>query len=489
MAKKKAADVAPVKEVQPRGCMDRMKRAALVLMAVAGGIVALVSMSPSNQAAVAATKTARAEAVVVAQDVAATETPIPITAVSEVASDEFAIGETYYAATTTDIRTCAETACAVLGELVMGDGVYVISALNGEPVDTGNQIWYRVTFGAGNGYVYSGPIQRIPVATAVVGGGIVTNTPVVAAATASPTVTVTTAPAATMTNTPVLTEESALQQLPGVSFIGRIERQGSNYFAIVKTFPKFNKQSFAELIYIQALKVNPRIDKFAVKIDDDSSDPLWWIFADGVWTGSVDAPLWADFGSFGSTEVVASAALPATVTTAPVATSGVMVTITSPTTYYALTGGANVRSCTRADTSCGVLTKLAANMPIVSDGRVNGDAVNAGNAVWYRVAYQGQVGYVYSGVMGTQPVVVAPVNPIAPVQGSSSSNNNSSPSQGRPVSGAAPQCSTFDWSVCSNYQTPRNCDAAVAMGIPARDTACCFPARDGDKDGEACYGT
>ena len=57
---------------------------------------------------------------------------------------------------------------------------------------------------------------------------------------------------------------------------------------------------------------------------------------------------------------------------------------------------------------------------------------------------------------------------------------------GRP--GASLSCADFDNAVCSNYPTPRNCDAAVAAGIPSHDVACCFPARDRDGDGQACYG-
>jgi hypothetical protein len=54
--------------------------------------------------------------------------------------------------------------------------------------------------------------------------------------------------------------------------------------------------------------------------------------------------------------------------------------------------------------------------------------------------------------------------------------------------GASVNCADFETAICDNYSTPRSCDEAVAMGIPARDAACCFPARDADKDGVACYG-
>lgn len=59
-----------------------------------------------------------------------------------------------------------------------------------------------------------------------------------------------------------------------------------------------------------------------------------------------------------------------------------------------------------------------------------------------------------------------------------------------PVAGAAPACLVdFDFAVCAQYQPePRNCDEVKARGIPERAAACCFPARDRDKDGTACYG-
>lgn len=59
------------------------------------------------------------------------------------------------------------------------------------------------------------------------------------------------------------------------------------------------------------------------------------------------------------------------------------------------------------------------------------------------------------------------------------------------VPGAAASCTdgSFDFAVCSQYQpAPANCDEAVARGIPERAAACCFPSRDRDKDGVACYG-
>lgn len=151
-----------------------------------------------------------------------------------------------------------------------------------------------------------------------------------------------------------------------------------------------------------------------------------------------------------------------------------------PTTYY-VKNLANVRSCPQR--SCDAVVQLSAGASVIADGVVNGDIVNPGNAIWYRVQYNGQPAYVYSDLVSSTP-------PSSGAGTTSTGNNSSSPvqqSNASPVIGASEKCAGFDWGVCSNYTTPANCEAVRAAGIPSHIAACCFPARDGDKDGEACY--
>lgn len=127
----------------------------------------------------------------------------------------------------------------------------------------------------------------------------------------------------------------------------------------------------------------------------------------------------------------------------------------SPTTYYT-TGQVNMREC--PSTGCASLGQIASGVGLVVNGEAEGDAVTAGNAIWYRVAYNGQIGYVYSGLMSQNAPSV----------------NASGSTGGGSTSGAQ-----------SNAH-PGNCSTAVAMGLSAQQAAAAGLDRDGD--GEACYG-
>ncbi len=328
---------------------------------------------------------------------------------------------------------------------------------------------------------------------------------VVVVALPSATNTVTPYPDITMTPTTPATfaeEESSVKKLPGVKTVERIERHGTDYWAIVTTWPKFNTESFAGLIEIQAIKVDLYTFRFAVRIDDGESSPLWWAEENATWSSSSAPPAWVDLGVTSAPTSLPSTALPATPIPAVVAVPNQPASTVAPTTntvqsvegktYYAGSDGANVRTCTT--TKCDVLTKIAAGEPIVVDGTVTGDAASAGNTLWYRVQYQGQIAYVYSGVVAlTKPTTVSNTAGNSNTGSNTSNQQSSSNSSVAPVpqsvrADAAAVCSTFDYSVCSKYQRPANCNEVVAQGIPSRDAACCFPARDGDKDGDACYG-
>nr|MCU0496938.1 SH3 domain-containing protein [Anaerolineae bacterium] len=127
----------------------------------------------------------------------------------------------------------------------------------------------------------------------------------------------------------------------------------------------------------------------------------------------------------------------------------------SPTTYY-VTTQANLRAC--AGTSCAILMTLSAAETLTVTGSVSGEAVN-GNAIWYRVNYQGRDGFVHSGVVSTTPA--------------SSANSSDGTGQG-PSAGP------------TSFSCPSNCEGARAMGLTAEQAARCGLDRDGD--GVACYG-
>lgn len=76
-----------------------------------------------------------------------------------------------------------------------------------------------------------------------------------------------------------------------------------------------------------------------------------------------------------------------------------------PATYYA-TGSVNLRSCPR--TTCNAVGALGRGEAITVNAVINGDAVNAGNAIWYRINRNGAEAFVYSGLVSkTAPVVTS----------------------------------------------------------------------------------
>jgi hypothetical protein len=91
----------------------------------------------------------------------------------------------------------------------------------------------------------------------------------------------------------VATDEEALMMLPAILNIGRIERDGEDFWAVVQTRPNFNDIDFARLVFAQAGTVNPLITRFSVQIDDEVSNPLWHTYdaSTGEWT-SGERPSW-----------------------------------------------------------------------------------------------------------------------------------------------------------------------------------------------------
>ncbi len=93
-------------------------------------------------------------------------------------------------------------------------------------------------------------------------------------------------------------------------------------------------------------------------------------------------------------------------TPTPTATFTPPVQSMTPTIYYARSI-VNLRSC--ADRDCDQVAQLTYGDPVQVTGRINGEAVNRGNPVWYRVIYTNQEAFVYSDLVAL--VLPTPVTP------------------------------------------------------------------------------
>lgn len=86
-----------------------------------------------------------------------------------------------------------------------------------------------------------------------------------------------------------------------------------------------------------------------------------------------------------------------------------------PEIYY-VSSAANLRTCPQRD--CEVIIQLSGGTALVVDAFINGESVSAGNAVWYRVQYNGREAFVYSDLVTRNtpaPVVQPPSPPISTI--------------------------------------------------------------------------
>jgi hypothetical protein len=162
-------------------------------------------------------------------------------------------------------------------------------------------------------------------------------------------------------------------------------------------------------------------------------------------------------------------------TAASPAAQAIDIQSTGPTTYYAPIGGINVRSCPQK--TCEVVVKIDSGASIVSDGYVNGEAVNAGNTIWYHVVYNAEDAYVYSGVV----TAIRPSTTTTVTSNGSTTNNTTiviqqsvPPAQVWDCNGNRYDCSSFtSRSAMDSYW-------AACPGDPSH--------LDGNGDGEYCEG-
>jgi hypothetical protein len=112
--------------------------------------------------------------------------------------------------------------------------------------------------------------------------------------------------------------------------------------------------------------------------------------------------------------------------------------------------------------------------PIDVDAFVNGDAIDAGNSIWYRTRYNQQVVYAYSNVMLAQPPAIAPVAGGGSSTGGQSVIPVQSPPQQQTWSCSGNIYNCGDFSSCSEVMGYFN----ACSGDPSE--------LDGDNDGRPC---
>lgn len=215
-----------------------------------------------------------------------------------------------------------------------------------------------------------------------------------------------------------------------------------------------NTQAVAEELYVNAIPFVNEISDFTAILNDGSAVPVDYHRVGEEWT-----------------ETMLNSVVTASSTQIPFTPQPGLAMTMEPSTYYA-SGGINLRDCPR--TTCNIVDRLSAGESVIITGVINGESVNAGNAIWFKVDSSDEV-YVYSGLVSKTPPVVS--------SGSGSSNNANSGSS----DSTAPVATAPATSAAPVASRPGNCATAVAMGLSAEQAAQ-WPHLDRDKDGVACYG-
>ena len=94
---------------------------------------------------------------------------------------------------------------------------------------------------------------------------------------------------------------------------------------------------------------------------------------------------------------------------------GDLITVT-PRTVYAQ-GTVNLRAC--ASARCDLVASVDSGTALTVNAMLNGQAVDVGNAIWYRTDWQGREAYVYSNLVTyaapTSPAIISqPAQPVSP---------------------------------------------------------------------------
>lgn len=250
--------------------------------------------------------------------------------------------------------------------------------------------------------------------------------------------------------------EQVLVPLSGINDITSVSVLMSNSEAKVhvEIISLNDNEAFMEAMRNQIATVQPDMGQLQVMVLPNDR-----VGYGNFWTWERD--LGWDVMAFGQTPVPVVTSVRVEPTAIPAQVRGM-----SPETYHT-TGGANIRSCAR--TNCNAIAQLSANTAITVNGQINGEAVSAGNSVWYRINHGGQEAYIYSGL-------VRRGLPPAAVQQPPAQSQQQPPAQQPPAQ--APS---------GNTRRPANCAEAVAWGLSDVEAGR-WSHLDRDGDGVACYG-
>jgi hypothetical protein len=183
IASKKSSKATPKK---PRSLRRTLMLAALVACGGIFAVSAYISSTPEYRAGQTATAlvkrvsliTQEAQATVIALSATATHTPsaTPTDAPTATITDtplvtaspptppssvptEVPILETYFANAEANIRACPDRDCERLASIFPGESLFVYASVEGDPVNEGNGIWYRVVAQRQDAYIYSAFMQ------------------------------------------------------------------------------------------------------------------------------------------------------------------------------------------------------------------------------------------------------------------------------------------------------------------------------------------
>lgn len=149
--------------------------------------------------------------------------------------------------------------------------------------------------------------------------------------------------------------------------------------------------------------------------------------------------------------------------------------IAMPAQWVYAQGTANMRTC--AQSGCEVVAQLQTGEAVAANGTVQGEALQNGNTLWYRVTSDGRDLYVYSQLVAFTPPTLPPASAPTPLP------PTAVPSTSAPVISAPPISQPQSSAGCPDVKascSALTCDQAYACLAAGNSRL------DGDKDGVPC---